>query len=79
MSDIGLEVKIARILAGKKQDEIAAELGVSQATISRIEAGTQPLAPHWRQRLLAAVNWSPRISEIVDAPTPEPVREECVR
>ncbi len=37
---VGLELKIARVRAGRKQYEVAAKVGVSGTVLSRIEAGT---------------------------------------
>ena len=36
---IGLQLKVARIRAGRKQYELAAKVGVSGTVLSRIEAG----------------------------------------
>lgn len=39
MSDIGMELKIARIRKGLKQSDLGAKTGIPQCVISRIENG----------------------------------------
>jgi transcriptional regulator with XRE-family HTH domain len=37
--DVGTEIKVARIIAGMKQQEVADLMGVSQVAVSRWERG----------------------------------------
>lgn len=48
-------LKVARVAAGLDQDGLAGRSGVSQATISRVEAGQSPTAPT-ALRLARALN-----------------------
>ena len=51
----GIDLKIARIKAGKKQYEVAAELGICPTKLSRIELGKDPVCPKLAERILAAI------------------------
>ncbi len=49
----GLDLKIKRLRAGKKQYEVAAHLGVCQTVLCEIEGGKRKLSPKLRDRIFA--------------------------
>ncbi len=50
---IGLQLKLARVRAGRKQYEVAAKVGVSGTVLSRIESGITDPSPELADRLWA--------------------------
>lgn len=50
---IGLQLKVARVRAGRKQWEVAAKVGVSGTVLSRIESGVVDPTPEMVERILA--------------------------
>jgi DNA-binding XRE family transcriptional regulator len=56
----GIDLKIARIKAGKKQYEVAAEVGICPTKLSRIELGKDPVSSDLAERILAAIEESGR-------------------
>lgn len=50
---IGLQLKVARVRAGRKQWEVAAKVGVSGTVLSRIESGAVEPTPEMVERILA--------------------------
>lgn len=51
----GIEIKVARILAGLKQYEVAARLGISQNQLSQIELGRREPSPELLERILQVI------------------------
>lgn len=66
-----LRIREARVAAGKKQREVAAELGISQPYFAQIERGERRLNTDYQEKLARILGV--KATDLVDfeAPTPE--------
>jgi len=62
---IGLELKIARTLAGKRQSEVADQIGISVPYLSGIENGKDMPSDRLLRDLREAVGWTQEIADLV--------------
>lgn len=53
---VGVDIKIARIRAGLKQYQVAAQVGVPQTILSAFENGRRAISPDLFRRILQAVD-----------------------
>ena len=54
----GLEIKVGRIRAGLRQYQLAAQLGITQTKLSRIECGWLQPSPELLERILEGIRGS---------------------
>lgn len=73
---LGRRLKVARMLVGLEQADMAAQLGVARTTVSAWEIGrTEPSASHfaaWSQLTGQTMDWLAGRPGATSDPTPEP-------
>lgn len=63
--NIGLKLRAARVRSGKKQGEVAKEVGISQTWLSRVELGKENPSKDLVYRLKEATGWTAAIAQLV--------------
>ena len=72
--NIGLELKVARVIAGKQQSEVAAAVGITVPYLSGIENGKYVPSSNLLHALQVATRWTQDIADLVQ--TAAPIEEE---
>jgi len=64
---IGHELKVARVITGLSQSEVAKTVGIANTYLSDIERGKYVPSPRLLRDLKEAVGWTPAIAALVEA------------